>query len=79
MPNEIPVVFHKDSNYDYHYIIKELANNFHGKFEFIGQSKEKYKTFWVLIEKEVKDGNESVVAIPCKMKFIDSARFMATS
>ena len=24
-PKEIPVVFHKDSKYDYHFIIKELA------------------------------------------------------
>ena len=25
-PNEIPVVFHMGSNYDYDFIIKELAN-----------------------------------------------------
>ena len=31
-PNEILAVFHKDSNYDYHFIIKELANKFEGKF-----------------------------------------------
>ena len=28
MPNEIPVVFHNGSNHDYHFIIKELANDF---------------------------------------------------
>ena len=43
---------------------------------------EKYKHFSVLIEKEVmeidKDGNKSVVTISCKIKFIASARFMAT-
>ena len=43
---------------------------------------EKYKTFSVPIEKEVteidKDGNESVAIISWKIKFIDSARFMAT-
>ena len=28
VPNEIPVVFHNGSNYDYHFIIKELADEF---------------------------------------------------
>ena len=32
MPNEIPVAFHNCSNCDYHFIIKELANEFEGKF-----------------------------------------------
>ena len=44
---------------------------------------EKYKTFSVLTENQVtqidKDRNESVVTISYKIKFIDSARFMATS
>ena len=83
MPNEIPVVFHNTSNYDYHFIIKELANRFEGQFECLGENSEKYKTFSVLIEKEVKnidkDGNESVVPISYKIEFIDSARFMASS
>ena len=34
VPHEIPVVFHNGSNYDYQFIIKELANKFEGKFEF---------------------------------------------
>ena len=42
-----------------------------------------YKTFSALIEKEVtnieKDGNKSVVTISYKIRFTDSARFMATS
>ena len=28
VPNEIPAVFHNGSKYDYHYIIKQLANEF---------------------------------------------------
>ena len=53
MPNEIPVVSRNGSNYDYHFIIKELTNEFEGKFEFLGEYTEKYKTFSVPIEKEV--------------------------
>ena len=44
---------------------------------------EKHKTLFVPIEKEVtkidKDGNESLVTISYKIKFTDSARFMASS
>ena len=53
VPNEIPVVFHNWSNYDYHLIIKELANEFKGQFECLGENTEKYKSFFVSIEKEV--------------------------
>ena len=83
VPNEIPVVFHNGSNYDYHFIIKELRNEFEGQFDCLGENIEKYKTFSLPIEKEVtnsdKDGNESVASISYKLKFINSARFMATS
>ena len=78
----IPAVFHNGSNYDYHFIIKELANGFVGKFEYLGKNTGKYKTFSVPIEKKIikidKDGNKSVVATSCKIKLIDSARFMST-
>ena len=51
MPNAIPVVFHNGSNYDYHFILKELANEFVGKCECLGENTEKHKTFSVPIEK----------------------------
>ena len=41
MPNKIPVVFHNDSNYDYRFIITEVANEFEGQFECIGENTEK--------------------------------------
>ena len=44
VPSEIPVVFHNGSNYDYDFIIKELANEFEGKFECPGENTENYKT-----------------------------------
>ena len=37
----MPVVFHNSSNYDYHFIIKELANESGGKFECLGENTEK--------------------------------------
>ena len=83
VPSGIPVVFRKSSSYDYHFLTKELANEFDGKLECLGENTEKYKVFSAPIEKEVtnidKDVNESVVTISCKRKFIDSSRFMATS
>ena len=39
MPNEISVVFHNGSNYDYRFIIKELANEFEGQFKCLGKTK----------------------------------------
>ena len=43
--NEIPVVFHNSSNYDYHFITKELANEFEEKLEYLGENTENYKLF----------------------------------
>ena len=44
-PNEIHVVFHNSSNYDYHFIIKELANEFEGQFECFGKTQKSIKLF----------------------------------
>ena len=52
-PNEISVVFHNDSTYDYHFIIKELAEEFEGQFECLGEDAEKYITFSVPIKKDL--------------------------
>ena len=83
MSNQISVAFHNGSDYDQHFIIKELAKEFEGEFECLGENTEKYKTSSVPRKKEVsklgKDGNESVRTIFYKIKFVDSARFMASS
>ena len=80
MPDEIPAVFYNGSNYYYYFIIKELADRFEGKSKCLGEKIEKYKTFTIPIEKEItktdKDGNESVVSISYKIKFIGSTEFM---
>ena len=38
MSNQILVVFHNDSNYDYHFIIKGLANESEWKFECLEEN-----------------------------------------
>ena len=53
VPKKIPIVFHNGSNYDYHVIIKELAEQFKKQFTCLGENAEKYIAFTVLIEKEV--------------------------
>ena len=45
MISAIPVVFHNGSTYVYHFIIKELAEEFEGPFECLGENTEKYITF----------------------------------
>ena len=71
IPKNIPVIFHNRSTYNYHFIIKELACEFDGNFECLGENTEKYITFSVPIKKKMD--------ITYKIKFIDSFRFMATS
>ena len=46
IPEEIPVVFHTDSTYDYHFIIKELAEECEGEFECLGENPEKKHNFF---------------------------------
>ena len=75
IPKEIPVVFHNGSTYNYHFIIKELAEEFEGQFECLRENTEKYITFLVKIKKELDNGK----SITYKSKFIDSFRFMSTS
>ena len=65
--NEIPLVFQKASNYDYHFIIKELTNESEGQLECLEENTVRYRTFSVPKEKEVTKidtgSNENVLAI----------------
>ena len=83
MSKKIPIVFHNGSNYDYHFIIKELAEEFKKQFTCLGENTEKYITFTVPIEKEVtrvdKNGEEVTKNTSYILQFIDSARFMTSS
>ena len=69
-----PAVFHNGATYDHKFTIKELAKEFDGQFECLGQNAEKYINFSVLIKKELDNGK----TITSKLKFIDSFRFISS-
>ena len=78
---DTPIIFHNGSTYEYHLIIKELVKEFKGEFECLRENTEKYITFSISINKEIakkdKDGNDKIVNITYRLKFIDSYRFMS--
>ena len=74
-PKKIPIIFHNDSKYDYHFIIKKLAEEFKSDFECLEENTEEYITFSVPLKKE----NDNGKIITYKLKFIDSYRFMQSS
>ena len=57
-PKEIPVVCHNGSTYDYHFIIKELAKEFKGQFECLGENTENYITLVFLLKRKVMMVNQ---------------------
>ena len=74
VPKEIPVIIH-NAGYDTHFIINQLAIEFKGEINCIGDNTEKYITFSVPIKKELNNGK----TVSYKLKFIDSYRFMQNS
>ena len=67
----------------YHFIIKELAQEFKKQFTCLGENTGKYITFTVPIEKKVtkigKYWEENAKNVSYILQFIYSARFMANS
>ena len=59
VPKKSPIVFHNGSTYDYHFIIKQLAEDFKGQFECLGENTEKYISFSVPIKKEVANDDNN--------------------
>ena len=74
VPKDIPIIIH-NASYDTHFIINQLAEEFKGELNCIGENMEKYITFSVPIKKEC-DGGKTITR---KLRFIDSFRFMSTS
>ena len=73
VPQEIPVKIHNGSTYDYHFLIKELAEEFKGEFECLGENTEKHISFSVPIKKEHDNDNDKTITY--KLKFIDTCGF----
>ena len=74
IPKNIPIIFH-NASYDTHFIINQLAKEFKGELNCIGENMEKYITFSVPIKKKC-DGSK---IITWQLRFINSFRFMSTS
>ena len=83
VPKKIHIAFYNEYNYVYHFIIKELIEEFEKQFTCLRENTEKYITFTVPIEKEVtrfdKNGEEITKNVSYILQFIDRARFMASS
>ena len=83
LPKKISKVFHNGSNYDYHFIIKELAEEFKKQFTCLGENIEKYITFTVLIQNKLQELRKMEKKlqkyISYILQFSDSARFTAIS
>ena len=75
IPKETISVFHNGFTYDYHFIIKELAEEFKGQFECLGENTEKWKTFSVPVKKKPGNGKSTTY----KIKLIDSFKFISSS
>ena len=71
VPKEVPIVFHNESNYDYHFIIKKLAGEFKKLFTCLEENAEKDLTFTVPMEKEVtridKNWEENLYLTYCNL------------
>ena len=80
---EISMIFQNRPNYDYHFIKKQLAEKFEREFNCLAENTEKYKTFSVSKEKEVKrigkNKADITKTISFKLQLIDSATFTASS
>ena len=69
-----PIIIH-NASYDTDFKINQLAEEFKGKLNCIGESMEKYITFSVPIQEECDNGKTNAY----KLRFIDSFRFMSAS
>ena len=74
VPKDIPIIIH-NASYDTYFITNQLAEEFKGELECIGENMENYITFSTPTKKKCDKGKK----ITHKLRFIDSFRFMAAS
>ena len=74
VPDNIPITTH-NASYDTHFIINQLAKEFKGELDCIGENMENYITFFSRIKKTCDDRK----TITHKLRFIDSFRFISAS
>ena len=83
VPKKNPTVSHSGSNYNFHFIIKEIAEEFKKQFTCLGENTEEHITSTVPVEKEVaridKIGKEITKKMSYILQFVDSARFFPIS
>ena len=72
--NNIPIIIH-NASYDTHFLINNLAEEFKGELDCIGENMETYITFSVPIKKKCDDN----IIVTHKLRFIDRFRFMKFS
>ena len=66
VPKDISIIIH-NASYDTHFIINQLAEEFKGELNWIGENMEKYITFSPPIEKKCYDGK----TITYKLSFFE--------
>ena len=76
IPKSISAVFHNGSNYDFHLIINQLAKDFDGPFNCLGENTKKYITFSICIFKKTCPNKKPIAH---QIKFTDSYRHMSQS
>ena len=74
--NDIPVISHNGSRYDYHFIIEGVVKKFTQEIGCIGEDSEKYKSLTVPIARREK-WNGKIEEY--NLKFIDSMKFIEGS
>ena len=55
IPKDIPIAFHSGSNYDYHFIIVELAEEFEKQITCLEENTQKCITFQFQYKKKLQE------------------------